>query len=283
MIDRSYVILEKEGPIARIIMNRPERLNPLGRPMMDAIEETLKELDKDDEVKVIIIKGAGRAFSSGHDVAEIGMDIQLGPEYAGKRPTAKILIDRDRRLKRNFYEYIFNYPKPIIAQVHGYCIAGANNLQMVCDITIAADDTNFGGGGGRERKGTPVIIIANYLPNNVWTFGKGGGMNGKDAERRGIINKAVPLDKLEAEVENIAKAIAHIPSNSLDLNKGFLNGMLDFDGVQSAWRVTYHAHAMGTLQRLHPGEFNIFKERRDLGASAAIHKRVSQRQQLEQN
>src|SRR5271169_188031 len=95
-----FIIYEKEGNIARIIMNRPEKHNPLGRPMMREIIKAFEEAGADREVKVVIVKGAGRSFSSGHDIPAIGMDIELGPEYVGKRPPAKLLIERDEWLKR---------------------------------------------------------------------------------------------------------------------------------------------------------------------------------------
>ncbi len=267
-----YIIYEKDKNIVRIIMNRPEKLNPLGHPMMEEIAKAVDCANDDDDVRVMIIKGAGRAFSAGHDIPMIGMDIKLGPEYAGKRPTAKMLIDRDRWLKRTFYQHIWNSPKPIIAQVHGYCIYGGNNLQLVCDLTIAAEDTQF------QPKGETVVTIATYLPPDPFAIGLGPRhrcvrMNGKDAERYGMINKAVPLDKLEEEVESLARLIAVRQNDALDINKTMLNGLMDFDGFEAAYRVTHLAHAMGTLQRIRPGEFNIFKARRDVGVTEAIRSR----------
>ncbi len=270
------IIYEKEGEIARIIMNRPEKHNPLGRPMMREIVAALEVAGEDREVKVVIIKGAGRSFSSGHDIPAIGMDIELGPEYAGKRPPAKLLIERDEWLKREFYQYVFNFAKPTIAQVHGYCIYGGNNFQLCCDITIAAENSQF------KPKGDTIVTIASYLPADTWatTFGPrhlGVKMDGKIAEKWGIVNRAVPLEKLEEEVETLAKAIALMPEDSCNLNKKCLNAMMDFDGLEAAWRNTHIAHAMGTHQRVRAGEFNIFKTRHEKGASAAIRERQRKR------
>ena len=271
-----FIIYEKEGKIARIIMNRPEKHNPLGRPMMREIIKALEEAGADKEVKVVIVKGAGRSFSSGHDIPAIGMDIELGPEYVGKRPPAKLLIERDEWLKREFYQYVFNFPKPTIAQVHGYCIYGGNNFQLCCDITIAAENSQF------KPKGDTIVTIASYLPADTWATGLGPRhlgvkMDGKIAEKWGVVNRAVPLEKLEEEVEALAQAIALMPDDSLNLNKKCLNAMMDFDGLEAAWRTTHIAHAMGTHQRVRSDEFNIFKTRHEQGASAAIHARQRKR------
>jgi len=271
-----YIIYEKEGPVARIIMNRPEKHNPLGRPMMREIIKALEAAGEDKEVKVVIVKGAGRSFSSGHDIPAIGMDIELGPEYVGKRPPAKLLIERDEWLKREFYQYVFNFAKPTIAQVHGYCIYGGNNFQLCCDITIAAENSYF------KPKGDTIVTIASYLPADIWatTLGPrhlGVKMDGKIAEKWGVVNRAVPLEKLEEEVETLAKAIAQMPEDSVNLNKKCLNAMMDFDGLEAAWRNTHIAHAMGTHQRVKSDEFNIFKMRAAEGASAAIHARQRKR------
>ena len=84
-----FIIYEKEENIARIIMNRPEKHNPLGRPMMREIIKAFEEAGADREIKVVIVKGAGRSFSSGHDIPAIGMDIELGPEYVGQTASGK--------------------------------------------------------------------------------------------------------------------------------------------------------------------------------------------------
>ncbi|MBA3030943.1 MAG: hypothetical protein FP814_13160 [Desulfobacterium sp.] len=271
-----FIIYEKEGKIARITMNVPKKHNPLGKPMMREIVAAMEDAAEDREIKVVVIKGAGKSFSSGHDIPKIGMDIELGPEYAGKRPPAKLLIERDEWLKEEFYQYVYTYAKPTIAQVHGYCIYGGNNFQLCCDITIAAEDSQF------KPKGDTIVTIASYMPADTWStaFGPrhlGVKMDGKIAEKWGIVNKAVPLEQLEEEVEKMARAVALMPDDSLNMNKKCLNSMMEFDGLEAAWNTTHIAHAMGTHQRIRSDEFNIFKTRADQGASAAIKSRQRKR------
>lgn len=127
-----------------------------------------------------------------------------------------------------------------------------------------------------------MVTIASYLPTDAWATGLGPRhlgtkMDGKTAERWGVVNKAVPLEHLEEEVESLAKAIALMPNDSLNLNKKCLNAMIDFDGLEPAWRTTHIAHAMGTHQRVRSDEFNLFQVRHEKGASAAIRSRQRKR------
>ncbi|MFH1484804.1 MAG: enoyl-CoA hydratase/isomerase family protein, partial [Chloroflexota bacterium] len=160
------IIYDKDGRIGRIILNRPEKRNLLSWPCMDEIVDALKTAAKDEHVRVIIVKGAGPCFSAGHDIGEVGFDIGLAPG-ATHRPSIRVLMQREERRLRSFYEYVFHYPTPTIAQVHGYCIHGAYNFQLMCDITIASEDTHF------EGRGAPVVNIPCYIPLAAWPTGLG--------------------------------------------------------------------------------------------------------------
>ncbi|MBI2906595.1 MAG: enoyl-CoA hydratase/isomerase family protein [Chloroflexi bacterium] len=267
------IIYEKDGRIGRLILNRPEKRNLLSWRCMDEIMDALRTAISDEQVRVIIIKGAGLCFSAGHDIGEVGLDIGLAPG-AKRRPSVRVLMRREERHLSAFYDYVFNYPKPLIAQVHGYCIHGAYNLQLMCDITIAAEDTHF------EGQGAPVVNIACYIPLAAWPTGLGRRnvafhLSGKDAENLGMINRAVPIDRLEEAVEDLAQAISRMPADALELNKNSVNGLLDLASLSAARRVSNLMHAMGTLQRMRPGEYSFFKSRRDFGVKATIEARRS--------
>ncbi|MFH1484430.1 MAG: enoyl-CoA hydratase/isomerase family protein [Chloroflexota bacterium] len=264
------IIYEREGRVVRIIMNRPEKRNPLSWAMMSDIIAGLGEAKADTDVRVVIIKGAGPSFSGGHDLSEIGIDVGLGPQMQ-HRPSVRLLLSREDRL-REFYKTVFDFPKPIIAQVHGYCLHGAFNFQLVCDITIAAQDAHF------EGKGAPVVNIPNYMPEVAFPFGLGRRniafhVSGRDAENLGLITRAVPADKLEKEVEKLASTVALMPADALELNKNSVNGVLDLASLGGAWRISSIAHGFGTLQRMRPGEYSFFKSRRDAGVKATIEAR----------
>ena len=265
------IVVEKDGHIGRIVLNRPEKRNLLSWKCMDEIIDALRHEITDEEIRVIVIKGAGACFSAGHDIGEVGLDIGLTPG-AARRPSVRVLMRREERHLHSFYDYVFNYPKPLIAQVHGYCIHGAYNLQLMCDITIAAEDTHF------EGQGAPVVNIACYIPLAAWVTGLGRRnvafhLSGKDAERLGMINRAVPLDRLEEEVENLAQVISRMSADCLELNKNSVNGLLDLASLSAARRASNLMHAMGTLQRMRPGEYSFFKSRRDQGVKATIQAR----------
>ncbi len=123
---------EKHGRIARLTLNRPEKLNALSYPLLDEYAAALTEAEQDEEVRVVIVKGAGRAFSAGYDV-EPGKP----GEYGGRA----ILYDLEH-LQRHNREITtaWNLRKPVIAQVHGYCVAGGNDIAGQCDIIIAAEN-----------------------------------------------------------------------------------------------------------------------------------------------
>ncbi|MFH1485184.1 MAG: enoyl-CoA hydratase-related protein, partial [Chloroflexota bacterium] len=208
-----------------------------------------------------------------HDIGEVGFDIGLAPG-AAHRPSIRVLMHREERRLRSFYEHVFHYPKPTIAQVHGYCIHGAYNFQLMCDITIASENTHF------EGKGAPVVNIPCYIPLAAWPTGLGRRnvafhITGRDAEHLGMISRAVPSDRLEEEVENLAKVISRMPADSLELNKSSVDGVLELAALGGAWRVSNLMHAMGTLQRIRPGEYSFFKSRRDAGVRATIESRRS--------
>ena len=133
-MDFKNIILEKQGRIATITLNRPEKLNALSEALMAELDVALDGLDDDRAIRVVIIKGAGRAFSAGYDV---------NPETP-ERKGGKSDIAADRlRLNKNVKRWlkVWDLSKPVIAQVHGYCIAGGSQLASLCDLTFVAEDT----------------------------------------------------------------------------------------------------------------------------------------------
>ena len=135
-------IVDKDG-IARIILNVPERMNPLGWPLLAELDRALKEAEKDDNVKVIIIKGAGRCFSAGYDlVAGHG----TGEEPRGRKEYGNSVWNSRAHVQGHirYWFNIWNLWKPVIAQVHGYCLAGACELAAICDLIVISEDCRFG-------------------------------------------------------------------------------------------------------------------------------------------
>jgi enoyl-CoA hydratase len=223
------VLWEKAGRLGYLTLNRPEKLNALNQPLLAALDRRLEEAKADDEVRVLIIRGAGRAFSSGFD---------LSPDQPERAQHTDIVDDRDR-LQRNteLWLKIWDHPKPVIAQVHGYCLAGATQLCIFCDLTVVAEDA---------RVGFPAIPVGGGYISPMWSwlvgpkrakemsFTPGSQISGRTASEWGWANRAVPADQLADTVREMAEAIATVPSKILHMKKVAVNRTLDAQGFRVA-------------------------------------------------
>jgi enoyl-CoA hydratase len=135
----STVIYEKKDSIGYITLNRPEELNAMNDEMLAGLDSILPQAEMDLDVKVVVIKGAGKDFCVGQDLT--GVNTYEVLSEPGEHLTIKKRMEAERRRNRR-WEYIFNLAKPTIAQVHGYCLGTGCYLAMVCDITIAAEDAS---------------------------------------------------------------------------------------------------------------------------------------------
>jgi len=195
---------------------------------LDELQAALIEAGQDDGVRVVIIKGAGRAFSAGYDIE---------PGKPGEYGTTPILDDLVwlQGLKRKITT-IWNLRKPVIAQVHGYCVAGGNDIAGQCDIIIAAENAVFMHPQIR-RLGLTWMHMATYNAGPQWAkmlMFTGDPISGKQAERIGLIAKAVPEAELEEEVNKLAERIALVPSELLALNKAAINRVVEEMGLRNA-------------------------------------------------
>lgn len=220
----------KEGKLGYLTLNRPEKLNALSQGMMREIDEVMEEAARDTDVRVLIIRGAGRAFSAGYD---------LNPNAEGRGASRGDPVDDRDRLTANMERWlrIWDFPKPVIAQVHGYCLAGATQMCVMCDITVVAEDA---------RIGWPSIPVGGGFISPMWTwligpkrakqmaYIPGSQMDGKTASDWGFANYAVPVERLEADVRQLAEQIAVVPSKILKMKKHAINRMLDVQGFRVA-------------------------------------------------
>jgi len=232
-----FIIYEKKGPIAYITLNRPEKLNALATPppancLMNEWEDAVMDVDSDDKIKVCIIKGAGRGFSSGYDI---------GPHP--DRPES--LTGRDMNMMRyntmahhqmRYFRYLWENKKPFIAQVHGFCLAGANDMAGFSDISIAAENAVFGYPVVRQGDITttqiwPWLIGMKHTRELMYT---GNMISAQQAAAWGLVTKTVPLDKLEEEVHKYAEAICNMPQMSVRLAKVSVNMQYEIMGIRPA-------------------------------------------------
>lgn len=265
------ITYEKEGPLAWIGLNRPEKLNAITQTM---VQELLLATDKaqcDDEVRVIILKGEGRAFSAGFDL-EADDDPDLDEEENLQR--LKNELHRDFEVIMRFW----HSPKPTIAAVHTYCLGGAMEMAVACDITIAAADCRFGEPEVKFGSG-PVAMILPYVcgPKRAKEILLTGNdrITPEQAEAWGLINRVVKPKNLLRRARELALEIALNDQLSVRITKQAINKTYEFGKMRNALK---HALELDiAIESTETEESRKFNEilQRD-GAKAAIEWRDRQ-------
>jgi enoyl-CoA hydratase/carnithine racemase len=210
------IVVEKLGAVARLTLNRPERANALNRAMLEEIGTALDAAEKDNDLRALIVRGAGAAFSSGFDLKE-----QMERTPRG-RDEWRPILRRDFDTVMRFW----HFPRPTIAAVRGPCLAGACELALACDLTIAADDAFFGEPELKFGAG----IVAMILPFVVGPkIAKEIILTGEDripaarAREIGMVNRVVPAAGLDAAALTLAQHIAAIDPDLVKQTKRAIN------------------------------------------------------------
>lgn len=252
-MDFEKIIFEKKGRLAFITLNIPDRLNPLGVIMQKEIVRAIEIIDEDPEIRVGILKGAGKSFSAGYDLDNIDPANQGG--YGAKDSKKNVLEDRYRlwEISKRWLA-IWDCQKTIIAQVHGNCLAGAMDLALMCDLVIAAEDAKLGHPGVRGL-GTPLSAPWTYYLGPMRAkrlLLTGDTISGRQAADWGLITDAVPGDRLEEEVVKLANRVAAIPNDIRTINKLCCNRALEMMGLRDTIRDTCElnsiSHVMPTVK-----------------------------------
>lgn len=226
-----YILFERRPDgIAYLTLNRPEKLNALSRPLQDEVADAVRAADRDPDVRVLVLRGAGRAFSAGYDLSP-------QPAPSGQYGRRDTLADR-AGLEHTVecWMTIWNARKPVLGQVHGYCLAGGTDLVLLCDVVVAAEDAQIGHPGVRAL-GMPLTSMWPYLVGpqraKLWLL-TGGSLDGIEAERIGLVAKAVPGERLEQEVLSIAHNMAKVMPELLTVNKAAVNRVYELMGLRTA-------------------------------------------------
>ncbi len=240
MQDDVILVDEPLPLVRRITMNRPEKRNSLIHPLRGAILDTLRVHDQDPDVSVTIIRGAGPSFSAGYDLGG-GNEGKEMPYYTpggeGSWP---------RHVTEGWMS-IWDLAKPVIAQVHGYCLAGASELATGCDLVYMAEDAQMG--YPAVRFGVPDMHF------HAWFLGMrkamemmltGDSISGTQAVELGWANEAFPADELDARVLEVARRIAMVPAELLQLNKRVVHRQMDAMGMRAGIRAGTELCALGT-------------------------------------
>jgi enoyl-CoA hydratase len=223
---KSTVVLERRGPAAWLTLNRPEKLNAMNAAMVGELRLLLDQMEDDDEVKVLVLSGAGRAFSAGYDISE---EVRDGIEGAA---SWRAVLAQDVNLAMRLWAF----PRPTIAAVRGWCLAGACELAMACDLVVAAEDARFGEPEIRYGSG-PVALIMPFVLGQKKTselLFTGDSIDAQEAQRLGLCNRVVPSAELESAVEQLVHKIAPTPLPVLKLTKLALVRAYEAMGIRTA-------------------------------------------------
>jgi enoyl-CoA hydratase len=251
--------IEHNGPLTWIVLNRPEKANALSGELLEEFSAALAEL-VDSGGAVIAIRGEGKGFSAGYDLEKVGKAGGVDP--VADRARLQGYVDR--------YLEMWDHPKPIIAAVHGFCIAGASQMCVFADITVVAEDA---------RIGEPKIPIGGGFIAPLWaplvgpkrakelSFVPGNSIDGRTAVEWGWANHSVPADQLIAAVEDLAERIARTPPDVLRIKKLSINRAMEAMGVRNA---TSAVAEMDALAHLSPEVQELRKWVAEVGLGEAV-------------
>jgi enoyl-CoA hydratase len=235
--DFRTILYATDGPVATITLNRPEHLNTIVPPMPDEVQAAVGLAVNDAGVKVIVVRGAGRAFCAGYDFSagfnqwagEITTDGKWDPGKDFAFATAPELSPTQKFMS------VWRAPKPVIAQVHGWCVGGGSDFALCADLVIASEDAQIG---------TPYSRMWGAYLSGMWIYRlglarakyhslTGRPLSGVKAADVGLINEAVPFERLEETVAALAADLATIPSSQLAAMKLVVNRAYDNMGVEA--------------------------------------------------
>ena len=248
-MDYENIILEKEENIAIITFNRPEAMNALNNQTRAEFRAAIDDVASDDEVKVLILTGSGKAFVAGSDIKEFNA-------------TTPFAAHNIRRLG----EMVEQLEKPVIAAVNGFCLGGGNEIAMGCDIIIASEKAKFGqteinigiipGGGGTQR--LPRLIGVCRAKELIYT---GDIIRAEEADRLGLVNRVVPMDELMPAAKELAKKIAAKSAAALKLAKTAINRGMQTN-LESGLKYEYELYSLSLSLEDKLEGVNAFLEKR---------------------
>jgi enoyl-CoA hydratase len=271
--DFETLLYTTAGPVATITLNRPERLNTIVPPMPDEIEAAIGLAERDPTIKVIVLRGAGRAFCAGYDFGEGFQQwadyMNTGGQWDPGKDFAAVTAPLGPHQK---FMAIWRATKPVIAQLHGWCVGGGSDYALCADIVIASEDAVIGTPYSRMWGAylTGMWMYRLSLAKAKWHALTGRPLTGVQAAEIELINEAVPFDRLEARVAEVATELAHIPLSQLQAQKLIVNQAYENMGLASTQRL---GGILDGLMRNTPDALAFIKTAEADGVRAAIERR----------
>jgi enoyl-CoA hydratase/carnithine racemase len=253
------ILYEKKGRGVLITLNRPGVVNAMNRALCRELDDALGQAEADPQIRAVVITGAGGAFSAGEDLNDNGEretawpygipeGSSLGVEFDNLRD-----LDRGRTLGSQLYRW--EYPKPIIAAVSGWCLGAASWLALTCHLTIAAEDAVFGQPEIRHGSTTDFIwVLLAGFKNAIRYSLTGDHIDAGEALRIGLVNGVVPTEKLLEECFRLVERIALVPPETVKINLAIATQGLEMMGLRKAWMLNAELASMARLSKRE--EFN---------------------------
>ena len=238
------ILVDRPAPfVCRITLDRPDKRNAISTPMRAELLRALEAHDLDDAVRVTVIRGGGDCFSAGYD---LGGELMAEPPFHTARGDGAW----SRQVSETWFRF-WDLAKPVIAQVHGYAIAGATELAQACDLVYVAEDA---------RIGYPVVRVASppdwqyHMPllgvrRAMEIILTGDDLTGVEAAAIGWANKAFPAADLDAAVLDVAERVASVESDLAQINKRLIHRQAEVMGVRSAIRAASEFQALAGHQK----------------------------------
>jgi enoyl-CoA hydratase len=268
------LLYDTAGAVATITLNRPERLNAIVPPMPDELEAAVDAAVRDEGVRVIVLRGAGRAFCAGFDFSAGFHHWDEGITTGGEWDPGKDFIAATTRALGPVPKFmsLWRSPKPVIAQVHGWCVGGGSDMALCADLVVASEDAEIG---------TPYSRVWGCYLTGMWVYRlgltrvkelalTGRPLSGRQAAEAGLINAAVPFESLEDEVRERAQELATVPVAQLAAMKLIVNQAYENMGLASTQIL---GPILDGLMRNTPDAREFIRLAESQGVAAAVARR----------
>jgi enoyl-CoA hydratase len=277
-----HIAFAVEDLVGRITLNRPEKRNSLSNAMIAELHDALLEADARTDVHAILLSGAGKDFCAGYDLSDVygghaapGEDgsVEDWPQYRSLNAT----LDDDawgiEQTQRKL-SVIMDLHKPVIAKVHGNCLAGGTDIALMCDMILAADNARIGFPAVRAS-GTPPINLWFYHVGPQWTkrmLMTGDILLGRDAARIGLVLEAHPDERLDAAADELAHRVSRIDAELLSAQKRVVNMAMELAGAKTLQRFAAEMDARAHLSA-GPRRTRFRADMKELGLRDAVRNR----------